>query len=70
MLLIGCIIKGIVEVGVRDYVMDKVTRVTEPDIILGVHPRWNYIIGPSAIETEGETLPWDITEGGRVNSTV
>jgi hypothetical protein len=70
MLLIGCIIKGIVEVGVRDYVMDKVTRVTEPDIILGVHPRWNYIIGPSAIEAKGETLPRDITDGGGINSAI
>jgi len=50
--------------------MDKFARGTEPDFIIGVHPTWNLIIGPSAIETEGETLPWDITEGGRVNSTV
>jgi hypothetical protein len=70
MLLMGCIIKGIVEVGVRDYVMDKVTRVTEPDIILGIHPRWNCIIGPSAIEAKGETIPWDIADGGGINSAI
>src|ERR1700683_1364896 len=65
MFLIRCEVKSTIEVGVRDDIMDKFARGTEPDFIIGVHPTWNFII-----ETKGETLPRDVTKGGRINSTV
>ena len=71
MLLKRCVIKTWHKVGIRQEIMDQSAGISEPDVVLGFHPRWNIsIYRLYSIVLQTKRFPGNIAKGNSIDSVV